>query len=176
MKLLLASVIWSLAKPNFPFSARSSPKVTKMSSFLLMMSSSFVRQYDRGDSRAAKVSSPCWRALLRTAKGVRTSLRMQRVPINWWDMVCISRLQVVTPSSLKNWISEGASGSSQSDWKALLSPSVASCWITLLAIGCSRVWSSDSRNHSHLLISSGMYPIALPILHRSHQTSPSMPE
>ena len=59
MKLVLASVIWILAKPNFSFSARSTLGVARISSFLLRMSSSLARQYDTADSRAAELGSPC---------------------------------------------------------------------------------------------------------------------
>ena len=99
-KVVLASVICTPAESKFPFSARSSPRVTSVSSFLLKMSSSLGRQYDTADSRAAKLNSLCWRILVRTAKCVRTSLRMERVPINLWPRVCISRLQTVGSSSL----------------------------------------------------------------------------
>ena len=87
------------AKPNLAFFARASSSVTRMSSFLLRMSSSSAMQYDTADSRVAKLSSPCWKVLLRTAECVRTSLRMERVLINLWDVVCFSRPQTVTSSS-----------------------------------------------------------------------------
>ena len=56
-KVVLASVICTPAESKFPFSARSSPRVTSVSSFLLKMSSSLGRQYDTADSRAAKLNS-----------------------------------------------------------------------------------------------------------------------
>ena len=181
-KLVLASV-------NLSFSAWSSPSLTRILSFLLRMSSSFAWQYDTADSREGKISSRCWRVFLRTSECVRISFRMQRVAINLWHLVCISRLQAVASSFLMKWISKGASWSLQSDWKSLPSSTVASYCNTFLSISCSWAGSSDGRKNRHLLLLPGMHqtrmniraeiwlrwsiwwPIVLGILYRSHQTS-----
>ena len=98
------------------------------------MWSSFAWQYDTADSRAGKISSRCWRVFLRTSECVRISFRMQRVGMNLWHLVCISRLQTVASSFLMRWISKGASWSLQSDWKSLPSSTVASYCNTFLSI------------------------------------------
>ena len=121
------------------------------------MSSSFAWQYDTADSREGKISSRCWRVFLRTSECVRISFRMQRVAINLWHLVCISRLQAVASSFLMKWISKGASWSLQSDWKSLPSSTVASYCNTFLSISCSWAGSSDGRKNRHLLLLPGMH-------------------
>ena len=127
------------------------------------MSSSFAWQYDTADSRAGKISSRCWRVFLRTSECVRISFRMQRVAMNLWHLVCISRLQTVASSFLMRWISKGASWSLQSDWKSLPSSTVASYCNTFLSISCSWAGSSDGRKNRHLLLLPGMHQTRMKI-------------
>lgn len=64
--------------------------------------------------------------LLRNARCVTISLRMQRVPINLWHLVCISRPQAVASSSLKN----------SNVWR---------CAINYCAIAATDLWKESQR-------------------------------